>query len=161
MSQTLTKPNQTNQFNIDVAKLEDIPALVELLAALFSIEADFKPDVAKQVQGLRMLILSPETGVIKVARDTDGLVIGMVSAQLVISTAQGAPSAWVEDMIIDEKHRGVGLGKALLNDALAWAKQKGASRAQLLVDIENEPALGYYQHLGWETTQLQARKIFL
>ncbi len=157
----MTSTSQENPFNIDIAKLEDIPALVELLATLFSIEADFKPDVAKQIKGLRMLILSPETGVIKVARDNDGLAIGMVSAQLVISTAQGAPSAWVEDMIIDEKYRGIGLGKALLNDTLAWAKQKGASRAQLLVDIENEPALGYYQHLGWETTQLQARKIFL
>ena len=157
----MTNASQENPFNIDIAKLEDIPALVELLATLFSIEADFKPDVAKQIKGLRMLILSPETGVIKVARDNDGLAIGMVSAQLVISTAQGAPSAWVEDMIIDEKYRGIGLGKALLNDTLAWAKQKGASRAQLLVDIKNEPALGYYQHLGWETTQLQARKIFL
>ena len=153
--------NNINALNINDAKLEDIPALVELLAALFSIEVDFKPDTAKQVQGLRMLIQSPTTGVIKVARDSEGFAVGMVSAQLVISTAQGAPSAWVEDMIILEKYRGQGLGKALLNEALAWAKQKGASRAQLLVDVENEPALGYYKHLGWETTQLQARKIFL
>lgn len=158
---TNTNAIPKNQFQIDTANLEDVPALVELLAVLFSIEADFKPNVAKQVQGLRMLILSPETGVIKVARDMDGLAIGMVSAQLVISTAQGAPSAWIEDMIILEKHRGVGLGKTLLDEALAWAKQKGASRAQLLVDIENDPALGYYHHLGWESTQLQARKIFL
>jgi ribosomal protein S18 acetylase RimI-like enzyme len=153
--------NNINALNINDAKLEDIPALVELLAALFSIEVDFKPDTAKQVQGLRLLIQSPSTGVIKVARDSEGFAVGMVSAQLVISTAQGAPSAWVEDMIILEKYRGQGLGKALLNEALAWAKQKGASRAQLLVDVENEPALGYYKHLGWETTQLQARKIFL
>ena len=158
---TNTNTNLAAQFNIDVAKLEDIPALVELLAALFSIEVDFKPNTAKQVEGLRMLIQSPATGVIKVARNREGDAVGMVSAQLVISTAQGAPSAWVEDMIILEKYRGQGLGKALLDDALAWAKKKGASRAQLLVDIENEPALGYYQHLGWETTQLQARKIFL
>jgi len=153
--------NNINALNINDAKLEDIPALVELLAALFSIEVDFKPDTAKQIQGLRLLIQSPATGVIKVARDSEGFAVGMVSAQLVISTAQGAPSAWVEDMIILEKYRGQGLGKALLNEALAWAKQKGASRAQLLVDVENEPALGYYKHLGWETTQLQARKIFL
>lgn len=158
MSQTL---NNVTTLNINDAKLEDIPALVELLAALFSIEADFKPDTAKQIQGLSMLIQSPTTGVIKVARNKEGIAIGMVSAQLVISTAQGAPSAWIEDMIILESNRGQGLGKALLDETLAWAKQKGASRAQLLVDIENEPALGYYQHLGWETTQLQARKVFL
>jgi GNAT superfamily N-acetyltransferase len=158
MSQTL---NNVTPLDINDAKLEDIPALVELLAALFSIEADFKPDTAKQIQGLSMLIQSPTTGVIKVARNKEGIAIGMVSAQLVISTAQGAPSAWIEDMIILESNRGQGLGKALLDETLAWAKQKGASRAQLLVDIENEPALGYYQHLGWETTQLQARKVFL
>ena len=158
MSLTL---NNINALNINDATLEDIPALVVLLAALFIIEADFKPDTAKQEQGLRLLIQSPAKGVIKVARDTEGFAVGMVSAQLVISTAQGAPSAWVEDMIILQKYRGQGLGKALLNEALAWAKHKGASRAQLLVDIENEPALGYYNHLGWETTQLQARKIFL
>jgi GNAT superfamily N-acetyltransferase len=153
--------NSSSPLKITNATLEDIPALVKLLAALFCIEVDFKADTAKQLQGLTLLIQSPATGVIKVARDAEGFVVGMVSAQLVISTAQGAPSAWVEDMIILEQHRGKGVGKMLLNEALAWAKQKGASRAQLLVDIENEPALGYYQHLGWETTQLQARKIFL
>lgn len=150
-----------SSLNIDNAKLEDIPALVDLLADLFTIEVDFKPDTTKQIQGLRMLILSPETGMIKVARDANGLAIGMVSAQLVISTAQGAHSAWLEDMIIHEKYRGQGLGKALLNEALAWVKQKGGTRAQLLVDIENEPAVGYYKHLGWQKTQLEARKIFL
>jgi GNAT superfamily N-acetyltransferase len=158
MSQRL---NSVNPININNATLDDISALVELLADLFSIEVDFQSDHSKQIQGLRMLILSPETGIIKVARDANGLAIGMVSAQLVISTAQGTHSAWLEDMIIHEKHRGQGLGKALLNEALAWVKQKGATRAQLLVDIENEPAVGYYKHLGWEKTQLEARKIFL
>ena len=163
MSQKLNKmsTHPSLPFTINDARLEDIPALVELLAVLFSIEADFKPDTAKQIQGLQLLINNPASAVMKVARDQHGSVVGMVSAQLVISTAQGAPSAWVEDMIITKAHRGVGLGRALLDATLAWAKQKGASRAQLLVDIENEPALGYYQHLGWQSTQLQARKIFL
>lgn len=163
MSQKLNKmsTHPSLPFTINDAQLEDIPALVELLAVLFSIEADFKPDTAKQIQGLQLLINNPASAVMKVARDQHGSVVGMVSAQLVISTAQGAPSAWVEDMIIAQAHRGVGLGRALLDATLAWAKQKGASRAQLLVDIENEPALGYYQHLGWQSTQLQARKIFL
>ena len=40
-------------------------------------------------------------------------------------------------------------------------KTKGATRAQLLVDTANIEALGYYQHLHWESTQLQARRMFL
>ena len=122
---------------------------------------DFEPDTTKQIIGLKQLINNSMHGVIKVARNSEGYSVGMVSAQLVISTAQGAMSAWVEDMIVSKNYRAEGLGRALLDEVLLWAKEKGATRAQLLVDIDNIPAIGYYQHLGWETTQLQARRIFL
>ena len=151
------KPN----YVIENANTQDIPDLIALLTILFGIEADFHADVAKQKKGLELLINHPENGVIKVAKNQKGQVIGMVSAQLVISTAQGSPSAWVEDMVIEDAYRDKGVGKALLEAALIWAKGKGATRAQLLVDTENTAALGYYAHLGWESTQLQARKIFL
>ncbi|MFM1911810.1 MAG: hypothetical protein RJB18_1201 [Pseudomonadota bacterium] len=150
-----------SNISIENAGIHDIPALIALLSTLFQIEADFQVDVTKQTKGLTLLINTPESGVIKVAKNQEGQVIGMVSAQLVISTAQGSPSAWVEDMVIAEAYRGEGVGKALLEAALIWAKGKGATRAQLLVDTENKSALGYYAHLGWETTQLQARKIYL
>ncbi|MCE9632819.1 MAG: GNAT family N-acetyltransferase [Methylophilales bacterium] len=131
-----------------------------MLDTLFSIEQDFQPNTQQQTQGLILLLQHPDRAVIKVARDK-GKIIGMVSAQLVISTAEGAPSAWVEDMVVLEKYRGTGVGRGLLESVLAWAKEKGATRAQLLVDLDNESALGYYQHLGWSTTRLAARRIML
>lgn len=149
-----------NNFKIDEAKLEDVPALVGLLSELFNIEADFKPDTGKQVKGLQLLMNATDRSVIKVARDTNNSVVGMVTAQLVISTAQGAPSAWIEDMVVSSSFRGGGVGRALLQAAQDWAKAKGATRMQLLVDTENLPAVGYYHHLGWESTQLQARRLF-
>ena len=139
----------------------DIADLVQLLTLLFNIEKDFNPDTSKQQKGLELLLKSNATATIQVAKDDTGKVIGMVSVQLVISTSQGAASAWVEDMVIDEVYRGHGIGKQLLHNALIWAKNKGATRAQLLVDIENIDAVGYYQHLNWKATQLQARRVFL
>jgi len=139
---------------------KDVPQLVDLLNDLFTIEVDFKPNIERQTIGLKMLVAQPSYGVIKIASITDGLIIGMVSAQLVISTAQGNYSAWIEDMIVANAYRHQGIGKQLLQSAIEWAKDKGATRAQLLVDIENERALGYYQHLGWQSTQLNARRIF-
>lgn len=139
---------------------KDVPQLVDLLNDLFTIEVDFKPNIEKQTISLKLLVAQPSHGVIKIASRADGKIIGMVSAQLVISTAQGNYSAWVEDMIVAKAYRHQGIGKRLLQSALDWAKDKGASRAQLLVDIENEGALGYYQHLGWQNTQLNARRIF-
>jgi len=139
----------------------DIADLVVLLSDLFSIEKDFNPDLTKQAIGLELIIKNNEMATIQVARNTSGKVIGMVSAQLLISTAQGAASAWIEDMIVDSSYRGRGIGKELLQQALAWVKNKGATRAQLLVDTENTAAIGYYKHLNWESTQLQAYRVFL
>lgn len=139
----------------------DIPDLIKLLSVLFSIEKDFIPDFTKQQKGLALLIQNNANATIQVARDASGKVIGMVSAQLVISTAEGAASAWIEDMVVDANYRGQGIGKQLLKYVRAWAKAKGATRAQLLVDITNTDAIAYYKQLNWEATQLQARRVFL
>ena len=138
----------------------DIPDLINLLSVLFGIEKDFKPDFSRQENGLALILKNHTLDTIQVARNSAGKAVGMVSAQLVISTAQGTASAWIEDMVIDAEFRGCGIGKQLLQKTLDWAKSKGATRAQLLVDIENTEALGYYQHLNWESTQLQARRVF-
>lgn len=145
--------------SIGPARAEDVPALVELLRALFALEADFDFDAAKQERGL-VLLLASDAGCVLVAREA-GSVIGMASVQLVISTAEGAPSAWIEDVCVTPTARGNGTGRALLNAALAWARSRGATRAQLLADLQNLPALAFYERLGWQATQLTARRILL
>lgn len=145
----------------DDANSADIPELIKLLNSLFTLEKDFTPNADNQRKGLELLMVDNANATIKVARNAMGKAIGMVSAQLVISTAQGASSAWIEDMVIAAAYRGQHVGENLLNHILEWAKAHGATRAQLLVDLTNDSALGYYRHLGWQDTQLQARRIFL
>jgi GNAT superfamily N-acetyltransferase len=131
-----------------------------LLAALFSIEQDFKPDTERQIRGLAGVLASPNA-CIMLARSAQGEAIAMCSAQLVFSTAEGAHSAWIEDMVVHEAWRGRGIGRQVLQAVLAWASERGATRAQLLADLDNQPALDYYQHLGWQETQLIARRLSL
>lgn len=147
--------------HIEAAAEADIPAMSSLLDQLFSIEQDFEPNSENQMRAMRLILQRPDLGQMLVARSGNGEVIGMVSAQLVISTAEGAPSAWVEDMVVREDARVQGVGRKLLEAVLLWAKSKGATRAQLLVDLDNAPALGYYAHLGWQATRLAARRILL
>lgn len=146
---------------IDHAKISDVPALTKLIDSLFAIEVDFQADLSKQTKALTLILQATENAKIFVARNLHGTAIGMVSAQLVISTSEGAFSAWIEDMVIERSYQRSGIGKRLLNEALIWAKQKGATRAQLLVDTENLNAIHYYDRLGWQPTQLNARRISL
>jgi len=143
---------------IDPAVADDIDALVKLLALLFSIEQDFTPDDAAQRYGLELLLGDSPRAQVFVARTADRQVVGMVSAQLVISTAVGGASAWIEDLVVSEAFRGRGVGQALLGNAREWAAANGARRIQLLADAGNIPALRFYQHLDWQATQLFAWK---
>jgi GNAT superfamily N-acetyltransferase len=131
----------------------DVDALVELLDQLFELEADFRPDEARQRRGLALMLEEPERRAVLVA-ERAGAVVGMVTAQLVVSTAEGAPSALVEDMVVDAPWRGLGAGRALLEGIEAWARARGATRLQLLADRENAPALAFYARMGWSGTRL-------
>lgn len=140
--------------SIENAKAAEMEALVKLLNILFSIEQDFSPDETAQRNGLKLLLNSPDQAQIFVAHHRVAGVVGMVSAQLVISTAMGAPSAWIEDMVVLEEFRGQGVGKALLEKAREWSKSKGAKRVQLVADADNTSALEFYKHLDWQPTRL-------
>lgn len=131
----------------------DVGELVRLLGVLFSIEADFQPEPERQRRGLELMLAEPERRCVLVVEEA-GSVVGMVTAQLVVSTAEGAPSALVEDMVVDEAARGRGVGRRLVQAIEAWARARGATRLQLLADRDNRAALRFYRRMGWRGTQL-------
>jgi ribosomal protein S18 acetylase RimI-like enzyme len=143
----------TDAPSIRPAQEPDLPSLVELLRQLFALEPDFKADPERQRRGLGLLLAAPERAVVLVA-ERAGKVIGMVTGQLVISTAEGAPSAWLEDMVVGAAERGRGTGPLLLDALQAWAIRRGATRLQLLADRENAPALRFYEKARWQPTRM-------
>jgi ribosomal protein S18 acetylase RimI-like enzyme len=138
----------------------DLDALVRLLDLLFSLEADFTPDAARQRRGLDAMLADPGQRVVLVA-ERGGLVVGMVTGQLLVSTAEGGPAVLAEDLVVDVGARGQGLGRLLLEELERWARHRGASRVQLLVDEENLEALAFYRRLAWRPTQLRALRRLL
>jgi GNAT superfamily N-acetyltransferase len=138
-------------FIVGPATPADLPALVDLLAQLFAIERDYTIDPKSQHRGLQLLIgAAPERAIISVAKEGPGNVVGLATGQLVISTAEGGPSAWIEDVFVEPSFRGRGIGTELLKSVLVWAAARGATRAQLLADRSNQAALRFYQRLGWQ-----------
>ena len=136
------------------AEPSDVQGMIALLKDLFSIEADFDFDAVKQERGLRLLLQDPKTRCAMLAVDKSGHIVGMVTMQFVMSTAEGAPSGWIEDMVVDKSMRRQGLGRRLLKAVLDWGTANGATRFQLLADKDNASALEYYKRLNWSGTSL-------
>ena len=136
------------------ARLEDLDTLAILLRQLFSIEADFDVDAERQRRGLSMMLDGClKHRCVKVA-EVQGEVVGMVTAQLLISTAEGGIVALVEDMVVDSHHRARGIGRRLMTAIEEWSRERGAKRLQLLADHTNFSALDFYHKIGWRPTRL-------
>jgi GNAT superfamily N-acetyltransferase len=131
----------------------DINQMVALLKELFSIEKDFTFNESAQRQGLLMMLDGNEKRCIMVAESGDQI-IGMCSAQLLVSTAEGGMAALIEDMVVAKSYQRQGIGKRLLLSVEKWVHKKKAKRIQLLADRNNINALDFYKKQKWSATQL-------
>jgi GNAT superfamily N-acetyltransferase len=141
------------KFSIRKATPADVKKMTELLGHLFSIETDFVAHSEKQENGLRLLLERVEDNIV-LAADLCGNVVGMVTGQLAVSTAEGGFSLKVEDLVVFPEYRNKGIGKALLKELSLWGLSKGALRMELLADRANLGALEFYKKLGWKATSM-------
>lgn len=152
--------NRLGMENLAIATVNDIPELAELLTILFAQEADFQPDREKQMRGLRLIVEDPRQGRVFVVR-RDGKIVGMVSLLFTVSTAEGEPACWLEDLVVRPEHRGTGLGTRLLQHAIAYAKTNGFARITLLTDRTNENAIRFYQRHGFCASEMTPLRLHL
>jgi GNAT superfamily N-acetyltransferase len=144
----------THPVTVRPAVPADLDAMVQLLQALFAVEEDFSPDPLRQRQGLKLLLDGYGKHRCLLVAETEGRVIAMASLQILISTAEGGLVGLVEDLVVQAQHRGRGVGRQLMAAIHAWAERHGLTRLQLLADRNNQPALDFYETMGWQATQL-------
>ena len=144
----------TGALTIRSAQYDDLEAMVSLLQALFAIEEDFTPAPDRQRQGLkRFMDGCGKHRCIRVA-ESENQVIAMATIQILISTAEGGPVGLVEDVVVQEDCRGMGIGRRLMTALTSWSAERGLMRLQLLADRTNFSALDFYNKGGWLPTRL-------
>lgn len=135
------------------AEFSDINQMAGLLKELFSLEEDFTFNKVAQRDGLSMMLDNNEKRCIMVAA-SEKQIMGMCTAQLLVSTAEGGMVALIEDMVVAKLYQKKGLGKKLLLAIEKWANKNDAKRMQLLSDKNNINALDFYKKQKWGATQL-------
>jgi GNAT superfamily N-acetyltransferase len=144
---------------IEQATIEDLPKLTDLLTDLFSLEEDFKPDRAKQMRGLRLILEQPSRGRIFVLRH-DGAIVGMINLLFTISTAEGGFVILLEDLVIHRDYRKHGFGGKLLQYAIDYATQKGFLRITLLTDRLIEDSQRFFKTHGFVVSSMIPMRLF-
>jgi len=145
--------NMKTGIEIKEASGDDLTQMAELIGVLFQIEKDFTVNFDKQLSGITKLH-ADEGSVLLVAKH-EGRVVGMVTMQRLISSAAGDYIGQIEDLVVDEQYRKMGVGSRLINKIRFIALQEYAyKRVQLAADMDNTNALGFYTRRGFRRTNL-------
>ncbi|MCS0582663.1 GNAT family N-acetyltransferase [Massilia pinisoli] len=124
------------------AETPDQPEVRDMLArldaycaALYPAESNHLPDVASLMQGDVLFL---------VARDVDGAAVGC--AALVNKHEYGE----IKRMFVDERRRGMGTGRKLVEHLVMFARMSGLSVLRLETGIHQPEAIGLYERMGFE-----------
>jgi ribosomal protein S18 acetylase RimI-like enzyme len=98
------------------------------------------------------LIASPSVLLIARSPDNNGPIVG--SGTLAVFRTPTGLHAHIEDVIVDRKSRGLGIGEALVNRLLLIATELGLNGVSLTCNPSREAANKLYKKMGfekWET----------
>ncbi|MGF1470853.1 MAG: GNAT family N-acetyltransferase [Rubrobacteraceae bacterium] len=86
----------------------------------------------------------------------DGETIGFISGDLREGSPTFHPKTWasVDDVYVAAEYRSLGVGRALLRNVEAWAREKGASGISLQVAAANHRGRAFYERLGFREVSI-------
>jgi GNAT superfamily N-acetyltransferase len=85
-----------------------------------------------------------------VVAEVDGAVVGTLQLTLIpYLTTQGGARALVEAVFVDEQFRGQGVGRALMQWAIAQAQAAGCHMVQLTTNKQRPETHRFYESLGF------------
>jgi GNAT superfamily N-acetyltransferase len=148
--------------SIRPAEPDDVPAILGLVHELAVYEKE--PDAVQATEADFRSSLFPRdrtpTAFAHVAV-VDGTVVGMAIWYVTFSTWLGRGGIWLEDLFVSPKHRGSGLGTAMLAQLAAVCAERGYGRLEWWVLRWNTPSIGFYDSIGaqpmdeWLTYRLE------
>ena len=68
------------------------------------------------------------------------------------------PAAFIHDVMIEEEAQGSGAGTALIDAAIAWARERGAARVMLWTAERNTKAQRLFERTGFRRTMIEMTK---
>ena len=123
-------------------------ATQELLDALAALLPQLNPQLKPlTLERLATVIRDPATTLL-VVRDDDGRIAG--AAAVLVYATPAYVKARIEDVVVDERSRGKGVGEALVRRCIEVARERGAEIVELQSARWREVANRLYPRIGFE-----------
>ena len=146
------------------AEPRDAGALGTLGAALMRTHYAFDPqrflaagdDAERGYAAFLRSQLNDDDAIVLVA-ERDERIVGYVYAGLEPLSWRElrGPAGFIHDVIVEAEERGAGAGRALIDAAISWLRERGAPRVMLCTAEPNEGAQRLFLRLGFRRTMIE------
>ena len=131
--------------------MKEIDKLYELLTGPYG--GAKAEDDARKEDMWRTLADDPRQKVL--VAEEEGRVIATVTLIVIPNLGHGnKPWAAVENLVVEEKFRGRGIGAKLLEEAARLARDAGSYKIVLSSNLLRKEAHAFYRHLGWQESHV-------
>jgi GNAT superfamily N-acetyltransferase len=125
----------------------DVPQILAFIRGLAKYEKLAHTCVATE-ESLRTTLFGPHRYAEVIIARLNGLPVGFALFFHNYSTFLASPGIYLEDVFVLPKHRGAGVGRALLKRVAQIARERNCGRLEWSVLDWNEPAIEFYKRLG-------------
>jgi ribosomal protein S18 acetylase RimI-like enzyme len=133
------------------ARREDLPRIIELLAADQlgrQREVVSDPPLPEYVAAFDAIVSDSKARLLVL--ELEGQVVGTLQMNFLPGLSRrGAERAQLEAVRVAEGYRGRGLGRRMVEEAIAMARARGCRLVQLTSDLRREDAQRFYRSLGF------------
>ncbi len=126
---------------------DDVPAVVGLVRELADYEKALDEVRLTEAQ-LTEVLFGDSPALFGHVAEVRGQVVGVALWFLNFSTWRGTHGIYLEDLYVQPRHRGAGLGKELLRTLAAVCVERGYSRLEWSVLDWNTPSIEFYAAQG-------------
>jgi GNAT superfamily N-acetyltransferase len=145
---TTERPTQDVSVRTRTARLDDAAPVAELAGQLGH------PVTPGDIQSRLEVCLGDEDHLLLVAESHDGQIVGWLHATVSRSLVD-EPTCQIAGLVVDEKSRRNGIGRALMQHAEAWAARRGLKWISLRSNVLRNEAHKFYERLGYERVKTQ------
>lgn len=129
------------------AERQDIPYILQMIRELAEYEK-LLHEVVTTEKHLEDVIFGKEKFVEVLIAEFNNEIAGQTIFFKNFSTFVGRPGLYIEDLYVKPQYRGLGIGKALLNEVIKMAKEHNFGRVEWVVLDWNKPAIDFYKNIG-------------
>jgi ribosomal protein S18 acetylase RimI-like enzyme len=132
-----------------LAGLDEAPTIAGLLVEFRNWNGGDWPSENAFLAGVERIIERNEGEFLLGAVDRDSPASAVCQLRYRFSVWVAADDCWLEDLFVTEAARGMGVGRAMVQGAIARATDRGARRIELDTKADNVRAQGLYVSLGF------------